>query len=578
MLPGGADYGVVEELLSRGVEVYAYLHNSSDDPIGLGSLFRKVVSGEWSLDQYIGYVEQSIDRYAGVFTGVFLDECDPGYFTDNPSPGNSYVEEFASALETIVSYAHSKGLRVFINGVRAFANISDYYLWEDFVALYDSSSNSYVLDENFFSTSSSNPYEWVNGIAKYEYLAENGLLNRTIALSFADTGSLGDAEVAYYMARVLGLAGWGFAPIDIYAGGGPVATIEVYEPGPPVSDPVLDPGSKTAWRMFTAGNISVDLGSGSVSTPFGDYPRAPVIDAVLDSGVGVAASATGSGGGASLELRIYSTYTPRSVYIYANGSWPGDPGTGLLHVYIDSDGSSTTGYSVAGIGADYLVEVYTSGGAKLFNYTGSGSDWSWSEVSSLSAAVAADPGYRYRVELGVPSNIVEQGVTRVVAAPVSQWSDLAYTNIITVPDLVPAAPSIYGEYNATFEPIITSASISDEYALIGADAASGVLAEYRVVVPYAGVAAVYKNNTPLEEKQSLGPDEEGYTAESMGNYTKLVIHVQHSSPVTIRIEPAPQPVPESFKAVLVSTVVTATIILLVPVLGRKRGKNPKLRH
>jgi len=40
--------------------------------------------------------------------------------------------------------------------------------------------------------------------------------------------------------------------------------------------------------------------------------------------------------------------------------------------YIDTDGSSATGYQIGDIGADYIVE-----GTQLQTYTGNGSDWSW---------------------------------------------------------------------------------------------------------------------------------------------------------------------------------------------------------
>ena len=43
VLPGGDDRAVVEEMLSRGVEVYAYLAYPDGTPLALGSSFRRIV-------------------------------------------------------------------------------------------------------------------------------------------------------------------------------------------------------------------------------------------------------------------------------------------------------------------------------------------------------------------------------------------------------------------------------------------------------------------------------------------------------------------------------------------------------
>lgn len=55
-------------------------------------------------------------------------------------------------------------------------------------------------------------------------------------------------------------------------------------------------------------------------------------------------------------------------------------------VYIDTDRAAATGYRVAGIGAEFLIE---NGG--LYAYTGTGSTWSWSLVSDLAVANEEDP-------------------------------------------------------------------------------------------------------------------------------------------------------------------------------------------
>jgi phosphatidylinositol-3-phosphatase len=47
-------------------------------------------------------------------------------------------------------------------------------------------------------------------------------------------------------------------------------------------------------------------------------------------------------------------------------------------VYVDSDGNAGSGFAYGGIGAEFLLE-----NANLYRYTGSGGDWSWSPVATV---------------------------------------------------------------------------------------------------------------------------------------------------------------------------------------------------
>ncbi|MGQ9833438.1 MAG: hypothetical protein ACUVRJ_06530, partial [Candidatus Villigracilaceae bacterium] len=47
-----------------------------------------------------------------------------------------------------------------------------------------------------------------------------------------------------------------------------------------------------------------------------------------------------------------------------------------FQVFLDTDQSVKTGYQIGGIGAEFLVE-----GSALFEYTGTGKDWSWKELA-----------------------------------------------------------------------------------------------------------------------------------------------------------------------------------------------------
>jgi hypothetical protein len=49
------------------------------------------------------------------------------------------------------------------------------------------------------------------------------------------------------------------------------------------------------------------------------------------------------------------------------------------HVFIDTDGSSSTGYTTGGVGADYMIE-----NGSVYRYTGTGSSWSWTSLGTSS--------------------------------------------------------------------------------------------------------------------------------------------------------------------------------------------------
>ena len=68
-----------------------------------------------------------------------------------------------------------------------------------------------------------------------------------------------------------------------------------------------------------------------------------------------------------------------------------------LSAFIDTDDNTATGFSAGfPIGADYLLQ-----GEHLYQYTGSGADWSWSWVGAVSSSVAGDS-----VELTFPRSLI----------------------------------------------------------------------------------------------------------------------------------------------------------------------------
>jgi hypothetical protein len=62
-------------------------------------------------------------------------------------------------------------------------------------------------------------------------------------------------------------------------------------------------------------------------------------------------------------------------------------------IFLDTDQNSKTGYKGGGIavGAEYMLEI-GGGTASLWQYTGTGTDWNWTEVAANAALDNLDPG------------------------------------------------------------------------------------------------------------------------------------------------------------------------------------------
>ncbi|RLE50050.1 MAG: hypothetical protein DRJ31_02645 [Candidatus Methanomethylicota archaeon] len=541
---------VLNNLRSKNprLEVYAYLHDG-DSPVGMRSSFNDNGS---DTDIWVDYVTRVIDELVENYTsggnrlidGVFLDECDLGV-TD---PSDPRLQNFSNGLNQIVDYARSKGLKVFINGVRAYASLGDYYLWESFVAICQDSS--YQLDAQFFSTSSTNPYEWTNGIAKYNYLRQNSLLGKTIALSYADEEHVENAKYGYYMARILGLAGWAFSPKLVYAQGGDVIRLDVYEVGVPISSPILNYAGKNATRTFTSGEVVVDLAAPSLKIPF-QYVyyeiegRPPSQSALTSDDVK-------PGANSNIVSYAYAS-TPKGLYVYLKAT-----GTSVtcFHIYINYDGDNSTGYGPSWLedfGAEYMVEAMSDGSfAGLYKYTGSGVDWSWALLSSNISFNLTSTGSTYELELIIPASvqgndIYEEKSSKLNIAVNVNWNDDFYLRHNKLIEPKPTAPTIYDEEDlfANYIARVTEMLVEKSYAAAFTDAPSTIasgLANYTICVPYPSISKVTKFGSALQKMDTPTFSGEGYYVEPHDNFSKVTVVVKHSSPVTIMVYKGPSTV------------------------------------
>ncbi len=573
----------INQLHERGTETFAYIHNGSI-PVGLGSSFKEMVVDNSSCNlnnlnectnNWIKFIESLIYWYYSnarvnntlIISGIFLDECDPGYF-NTTNPNDPYLLNFTAGLQEIVSYAHSLGLKVFINGVRAYAGLGDYYLWEDFVTIYNTTSNTYEIDPYFFNTTSENPYEWVNGIAKYYYLRDNKLLNRTIALSFDDPEKWENITLAYYVARILGLAGWSFADYHIYSSGGSINPPIVYEVGLPVTNNIVDNVTESLQRVFTVGEVKVVLNPTNplLQTPF-DGSEHPIVDGEYD------AMYNGIGGGYGSYSKINDIGVllgPDKYYFIINASWNQNYiGSCAYRVYIDKDNNSATGYHVYNIGADFMIEAYRSGYTAFFEYVGDGSTWSWVEIAYPESIIRNATSNTTIFEAAIPSMYLKENESRIIFTTIlSDWSEDAIV-ITTAPSVSVYRPSLYDNVTLWIAYTgviirITELSTGVEYI---ADAPPSTEV-YVLYVPFTNGIEVYKNNTLLPLTDNLTQATEGYQIlNATENYTVLGIKIVHGSPVSILITTV-IPIPESRAITVAVTIVTIILQVFLKVIIR----------
>lgn len=88
---------------------------------------------------FLSEIKSSISSYAsnGLADGIFLDECEVGYWGD-------YYEDdrmasiFEAGLKEVCGYCRGLGLEVLVNGVAAYSDYGDYFLWEPFSGYWNS--------------------------------------------------------------------------------------------------------------------------------------------------------------------------------------------------------------------------------------------------------------------------------------------------------------------------------------------------------------------------------------------------------------------------------------------------------
>ena len=577
ILPGGHDYNIVSLLEDRGVKVFAYLEDlngnaygasgdsneSNDEPVGLGSSFNAMVytNGTGTIDErynsWLSYLESIVDNYIAntgpVVAGVFLDECDPGYFTSDLN--DTAVKYFTWGIENITEYAHSKGLEVFVNGVMGYADYGDYYLWEDYLDSYD---NGYVLLNNFLENQSyTNPLEWVNGLARYSYLKQNGLLKKTIAVTFVDEKypeTLEWGHAAYLLARIMGLGGWGYGNYTYYASGGsvPIGLLGIFETGIPVGDPVFT--GKNAWRFFLdCGNTSVTVEDKGVSLAMDPGYAFPTLRITVDgenTGEYHNLLQTQVNGTDSTLKYLGIVNSQSTLYYFVNWTYTGQSSTGgLLHIYLDTDGYPSTGYQVDNIGADYLVEITTDGNSILYSYAGTGADWKWNSEGYLISVVKNNVS-SYQAELAVNKNKLSglnNSKAEYIVRTVYNWGDDADSGVLNFGEIELLYPTFYEPETGldSYTGVVLSSELTRNKLIIIANGPPGVIVNYTIITPFETLSSVLVNGSKLQ--QGINSSGLGWEVKKTWNgYSEVMILAKHHSPINITIQGSEtMPIPES---------------------------------
>lgn len=540
---------VVNMMLSKGVEVYGYIHDGNV-PIGLGSTFNKTVvtidpsCPDNLVTSWIKYIEIIVDNVTSSYPGIniFLDEVDPNYFgTSNPD--DPCLQKFTSSVEEIVGYIHSKGLKVMINGARAYAGLGDYYLWEGFYQY--AVDNYYYTDTVFFMESDNgNPYEWENGYGKYLWLRDNGLINKTIALSFKPKLGTQKGITSYLLAKALRLTGWGITTADIYASGGALYVPRIVPVGKILSDPVFDYDNGTVEFYTLYGKFTLKVANETYVLPptISWIKYVPMIDGIEEEWY---QALVGQTDGSSSRINyIEYLYSSNNLFIYISGTWTGGTASVLYHIYIDNDANSSTGFKGTGlsIGAEYLIEIYDDTTvAYMYRYSGTGYGWSWEFERTLPLALRND-GSNIYAEIELYTDSLSDNAMFQVTTVDSSYNDDAVTWVLNLPDIVENAETLYpplmldaSQYLENI-PIVLDSYIGRDRVSITIDYQTGY-ALYQFTVPFQ-VKSVVKNGNELLPSDPNEP-EYWYILSQSPYYTTLQVRVKHASPVTIDIYPRP---------------------------------------
>jgi hypothetical protein len=192
-------------------------------------------------------------------------------------------------------------------------------------------------------------------------------------------------------------------------------------------------------------------------------------------------------------------------------TYSGNPS--FVRVFVDTDQSASSGYPVAGIGADYLIE-----NGYLYQYAGSGGSWAWTEMTAVS--------------LTKSNGVATWNLPRSFFGSVSAFTAVGnYNAVYSAPLSYTLAAAVINNFGLTGVPTQATAGTAFSFTVTARDANNNVLTSYTGTVqfsssdPGAGLPAAY---TFLSSDN--GARQFSATLQTAGNQTVTVTQVAGGAP------------------------------------------------
>ena len=261
--------------------------------------------------------------------------------------------------------------------------------------------------------------------------------------------------------------------------------------------------SSAAAAVLVLSAALLGCSSGAASVPAAASSSSAAVASATAPGASAAAQA--SQAGTKLGISANSTTVTFQV------TYSGTPS--FVRVFVDSDQSASSGYPVAGIGADYLIE-----NGYLYQYAGSGGSWAWTEMTTVS--------------LTKSNGVATWHLPRSLFGSLSAFTAVGnYNSVYSAPLSYALAAAVINNFALTNVPAQATAGTAFSFTVTARDANNNVLTGYSGTVqfsssdPGAGLPAAY---TFLSSDN--GAKQFSATLQTAGNQTVTVTQVAGGAP------------------------------------------------
>lgn len=180
------------------------------------------------------------------------------------------------------------------------------------------------------------------------------------------------------------------------------------------------------------------------------------------------ASAAGASGSPAKTTTTQSTpklsISANSTSVTFQISYSGTPS--FVRVYLDSDQSASTGYPVAGIGADYLIE-----NGYLYQYAGAGGSWGWTGITS--------------VPLTKSNGVATWNVPRPLFGSLSAFTAVGNYNSVNSAPLSYTLAAVTSSFSFASVPAQATAGTAISFSVTARDASNNAVTGYTGTVSFS---------------------------------------------------------------------------------------------